>query len=71
MFIEKIRPNLSNDVFGAALRGTAYIHTHGEETRANNFTDETYFIRILESEFWEKRISNRASDFPTKCLKTS
>ena len=39
------------------------IHKHGEQTMAKNFTDATDFIKILNSEFWEKRVHERSFDF--------
>ena len=54
---------------GCCVTCHSYIHTHGEQTIANNFTGETDFIKKLESELWEKRNTNRASDFPTNWVK--
>ena len=32
----------------------SYIHTYGDQRKANNFTDKTDFIKMLKSEYWEK-----------------
>ena len=56
--------------FGVQLRLPLYVSNRFKGLRPIlSVICYAMFIRILESDFWEKIIFDRASDFPTKCLK--